>query len=161
MAKPNVLVIMTDQERYPPLYETAEVARFRREQLPARERIRDGGVEFHRHYVGSTACVPSRATLFTGQYPSLHGVSQTDGVAKRSSDPGMRWLDPDAVPTLGDWFRAGGYETHYRGKWHISHADLPVPGSDEGLPASDDEARVIADAVAAYEAADRLDPFGF
>ena len=39
----------------------------------------------------------------------------------------MRWLDPDAVPTLGDWFRAGGYQTHYRGKWHISHADLAGP----------------------------------
>ena len=31
----------------------------------------------------------------------------------------MQWLDPNSVPTLGDWFRAGGYETHYRGKWHI------------------------------------------
>jgi arylsulfatase A-like enzyme len=161
MTTPNVLVIMTDEERYPPPYETAEVTRFRREQMPARERIRDGGVELHRHYVGSTACVPSRATLFTGQYPSLHGVSQTDGVAKDSSDPGMRWLDPVAVPTLGDWFRAGGFQTHYRGKWHISHADLPVPGTDEGLAASDDEGRMIADAVAAYQTADRLDPFGF
>ncbi len=161
MANPNVLVIMTDEERYPPPYETAEVTRFRREQLPARDRIRDGGLELHRHYVGSTACVPSRATLFTGQYPSLHGVSQTDGVAKGSDDPGMRWLDPDAVPTLGDWFRAGGYQTHYRGKWHISHADLAVPGSHEGLAASDDEGRVIADAVEAYRAADRLGPFGF
>ena len=161
MAAPNVLVIMTDEERYPPPYETSEVARFRQEQLPARERIRDGGVELHRHYVGSTACVPSRATLFTGQYPSLHGVSQTDGVAKASNDPSMRWLDPGAVPTLGDWFRAGGYETHYRGKWHITHSDLPVPGSNDGLAASDDDGRVIADAVAAYGAADLLDPFGF
>jgi arylsulfatase A-like enzyme len=161
MSQPNVLIIMTDEERYPPPYESADVTRFRRDQLPARDRIRDGGLEFHRHYVGSTACVPSRATLFTGQYPSLHGVSQTDGVAKASDDPGMSWLAPDAVPTLGDWFRAGGYQTHYRGKWHISHADLPVPGSDAGLAASDDDGRVIADAVEAYRAADRLAPFGF
>lgn len=161
MVSPNVLLIMTDEERYPPPYETAAVAGFRRTQLTARERIRDGGLELHRHYVGSTACVPSRATLFTGQYPSLHGVSQTDGVAKHSDDPGMRWLDPHAVPTLGDWFRAGGYQTHYRGKWHISHADLPVPGSNEGLMASDDDGHVIAQAVEAYRRADRLDPFGF
>ena len=161
MAAPNVLLIMTDEERYPPPYETAAVAEFRRTQLTARERIRNGGLELHRHYVGSTACVPSRATLFTGQYPSLHGVSQTDGVAKHSDDPGMRWLDPDAVPTLGDWFRAGGYQTHYRGKWHVSHADLPVPGSNEGLMASDDDGRAISEAVEAYRRADRLDPFGF
>ena len=109
-----------------------------------------GEIEFHRHYAGSTACTPSRATLFTGQYPSLHGVTSTDGTAKQSSDPGMHWLDPNSVPTLGDWFRAGGYQTHYRGKWHISFADLAIPGTHEGLKASDDEGKAIPEAVAAY-----------
>ena len=47
---PNLLLIMTDQERYPPPYEDEAVAKFRREQLPARESLRDGGLEFHRHY---------------------------------------------------------------------------------------------------------------
>jgi arylsulfatase A-like enzyme len=161
MSQPNVLVIMTDEERYPPPYESAEVTRFRREQMPSRDRLRDGGVELHRHYVGSTACVPSRATFFTGQYPSLHGVSQTDGVAKRADDPDMRWLDPAGVPTMGDWFRAGGYSTHYRGKWHVSHADLPGADGVEGLGANDDDGRVIPEAVEAYRRADLLDPFGF
>jgi hypothetical protein len=27
------------------------------------------------------------------------------------------WLQPDGIPTLGDWFRADGYETHYFGKY--------------------------------------------
>jgi len=109
------------------------VAEFRRTQLPSRERIRNGGLEFHRHYVGSTACVPSRATLFTGQYPSLHGVSQTSGIAKQSYDPAAYWLDPDEVPTMGDWFRAAGYQTHYRGKWHVRHADLLITGTHEAI----------------------------
>jgi arylsulfatase A-like enzyme len=161
MTSPNVLLIMTDEERYPPPYEDDATARFRREQLGARESIRDGALEFHRHYAGSTACVPSRATLFTGQYPSLHGVSQTDGTAKKHDDPAMMWLDPNSVPTLGDWFRAGGYRTHYRGKWHVSFADLAVPGSHEGLMASDADGKPIADAVEAYRSAERLDPFGF
>jgi arylsulfatase A-like enzyme len=160
MAQPNVLVIMTDEERYPPPYEDS-LAGWRRTHLANRERIRSGGLELHRHYVGSTACVPSRTTLFTGQYPSLHGVSQTDGVAKNPDDPAMRWLDPDEVPTMGDWFRAGGYRTHYRGKWHITHADLPILGTHEGLASSDDEGRLIADVVDAYRRADRLDSFGF
>ena len=138
MTSPNILLIMTDEERYPPPYETEEVTAFRREQLTARESIRASGLEFHRHYAGSMACTPSRATLFTGQYPSLHGVSATDGAAKQATDPEMNWLDPDSVPTLGDWFRAGGYQTHYRGKWHVSHADLLIPGTHEGLMASDD-----------------------
>ena len=161
MDRPNILLIMTDEERYPPPYESPSVRAFRSAQLPARESIRARGVEFHRHYAGSTACTPSRATLFTGQYPSLHGVTSTDGVAKQNTDPAMGWLDPDSVPTLGDWFRAGGYRTHYRGKWHVSHADLTTPGTHEGLMASDDEGRPIPDAVDAYRRADRLDPFGF
>ena len=105
--------------------------------------------------------MPSRATLFTGQYPSLHGVSKTDGLAKQSDDPAMRWLDPDGVPTMGDWFRAGGYRAHYRGKWHVSHADLIIPGAHEGCWPPTTTAPSCADAVDAYRRADRLDPFGF
>lgn len=161
IAQPNILLIMTDQERYPPPYESPELAVFRRTQLPARERLRSVGLELHRHYAGSTACLPSRATLFTGHYPSLHGVTKTDGLAKPRNDPAMRWLDPADVPTMGDWFRAGGYRTHYRGKWHISYADLLVPGNHEGLQASDDSGAVIPAAVEAYKQADQLNPFGF
>ena len=73
----------------------------------------------------------------------------------------MGWLDPNSVPTLGDWFRAGGYRTHDRGKWHVSHAELLIPGTHEGLLASDDGGRPIPEAVDAYRRADRLDPFGF
>jgi arylsulfatase A-like enzyme len=159
--RPNVLVIMTDQERYPPPYEDDAVREFRRTQLPGRERIRARGIELHRHYAGSTACIPSRATMFTGQYPSFHGVTNTDGLAKSAVDPAMHWLDPSTVPTLGDWFRAAGYRTAYRGKWHVSHADLTVPGTHEGLLANDAQGNVLVDAVELYERADRLDPFGF
>ena len=161
MDAPNVLVIMTDQERYPTPYEDDVVRKFRREQMPAREWVRDGGLEFHRHYVGATACLPSRTTMLTGQYPSLHGAAETDGIAKHHDDPAMNWLDPDQVPTVGDWFRAAGYGSHYRGKWHVSHADLLVPGTHQSLLTSDDDGRVLAEYVDAYRRADRLDPFGF
>jgi arylsulfatase A-like enzyme len=161
MSSPNVLVVMTDEERYPPPYEGPEVATFRRTRLPARESLQRSGLEFHRHYAASTACAPSRATLFTGQYPSLHGVTSTDGLAKPATDPGISWLDPDAVPTLGDWFRAGGYQTHYRGKWHISHADLTAPGTGAGVLANDATGAVDPAGLDAYRRADRLDPFGF
>jgi choline-sulfatase len=161
MSQPNILLIMTDEERYPPPYETDALRKYRKEQLGARASIRDGALEFNRHYAGSAACLPSRVTLFTGQYPSLHGASQTDGLGKKADDPAMRWLDPNSVPTLGDWFRAGGYHTHYRGKWHVSNAALPIPGTNEGLMASDGDGKVIPSAVEAYRKADRLDPFGF
>ncbi|HWD53126.1 MAG TPA: sulfatase-like hydrolase/transferase [Acidimicrobiales bacterium] len=159
--RPNFLVIMTDEERYPPPYEAEAVARFRRDKFPARERLRAQSVEFHRHYAASTACLPSRASLFTGHYPSLHGVTATDGLAKAANDPGITWLDPDGVPTMGDWFRAAGYRTHYRGKWHISHADLIPAGSHRGLMANDRAGTVDPEVVDLYRRADRLEGFGF
>jgi arylsulfatase A-like enzyme len=160
-SRPNVLFIMTDEERYPPPYEQEALAEFRRTQLPARERLRTQSRELHRHYAGATACTPSRTTLFTGQYASLHGVADTDGLAKAATDPAMHFLDPDTVPTMGDWFRAAGYRTHYRGKWHISHPDLVIPGTHESLRANDADGVVDPTAVDAYRRADRLDPYGF
>jgi arylsulfatase A-like enzyme len=156
----NFLVVMTDQERYPPPYESDAVARFRR-TLTAHERLRDGGVELHRHYTASTACVPSRTSLFTGQYPSLHGASQTDGLAKSATDPRVSWLDPSTVPTTGDWFRAAGYRTEYRGKWHLSHADLFATGTHEGVRTVDRGGVVDPVAVDAYRRTSRLEPWGF
>jgi arylsulfatase A-like enzyme len=158
--RPNFLVVMTDQERYPPPYESDAVARFRR-TLAAHERLRDGGVELHRHYTASTACVPSRTSLFTGQYPSLHGVAQTDGLAKSARDPLVSWLDPSTVPTMGDWFRAAGYRTEYRGKWHISHADLFATGTHESVRTVDRDGVVDPVAVDAYRRTSRLEPWGF
>jgi hypothetical protein len=38
------------------------------------------------------ACVPRRPTIFTGQYPDLHGVTRTDGISKRYDDSRLRWL---------------------------------------------------------------------
>src|SRR3954452_438393 len=87
--RPNVLVILTDQQHYPPPYESDELAEFRREHLPGVERLRENGVSFVHHYPMSAACAPSRASLLTGHYPSLHGVTQTDGIAKTPDDEDM------------------------------------------------------------------------
>ena len=85
--KPNFLIIMVDQQRYPVVYESPELTSWRKTYLKVYETLRANGLEFENHYAGSTACAPSRATLYTGQYPSLHGVSQTNGVAKSAFDP--------------------------------------------------------------------------
>ncbi len=160
-ARPNILVIMTDEERYPPPYETEELRRFRRDQLPGQQALRARGVEFHRHYAASVACAPSRACLFTGHYPTLHGVRATDGAAKSAHDPAMFWLDPDTVPTMGHYFRAAGYRTFYRGKWHISHADLTSPDTRAPISTSDDQGAPLEPNTSLYRAAERLDAYGF
>ena len=152
---------MTDEERAVPPYEAADVLAWRDRMLAGRKWFDDHGVSFGRHYTGSLACVPSRPTIFTGHYPDLHGVTQTDGIGKTADDSRMRWLRPGEVPTLGNWFRAAGYDTHYDGKWHISHADLIDPVTGRPLATNDDNGVVDPAAVQRYLDADPLGPFGF
>ncbi|MEQ9162725.1 MAG: sulfatase-like hydrolase/transferase, partial [Ilumatobacter fluminis] len=160
MNRPDIIILMTDEERAAPPYETDELRAWRRDALPGARWFDEHGVSFDRHYTGSLACVPSRPTLFTGQYPDLHGVTQTDGLGKMADDSRMRWLPPHEVPTLGNWFRAAGYDTHYDGKWHISHADLH---GDDGqpLPTNTATGDVLDENVQRYLEADPLDPYGF
>ncbi|NBP85650.1 MAG: hydrolase, partial [Mycobacteriaceae bacterium] len=159
--RPDVVIVMTDEERAIPPYESEEVLAWRARTLAGRRWFDAHGVSFGRHYTGSLACVPSRPTMFTGQYPDLHGVTQTDGIGKAYDDSRMRWLRPFEVPTLGNWFRAAGYDTHYDGKWHISHADLTDPHTGRVLATNDDDGVVDPDAVRRYLEADPLEPFGF
>ncbi|MFD0698547.1 sulfatase-like hydrolase/transferase [Paenibacillus sp. GCM10027628] len=160
--KPNILVFLVDEERYPPLYENAEIQEWRRQNLVAHELLKANSLEFHRHYIGSAACCPSRATLLTGQYPSLHGVSQTNGIAKESADSDMFWLDRNTVPTIGNYFREAGYQTYYKGKWHISYEDIVVPGTHQSVPSYNPMTGVPdRSKEALYLGADHLDSYGF
>jgi arylsulfatase A-like enzyme len=161
LRRPNILFILTDEERYPPPYETGALRQWRETQLPGRALIRKHGLELNRHYIASAACVPSRASLFTGQYPSLHGTSQTDGAAKGAFGPDMFWLDPNTVPTLGHYFRAAGYKTFYKGKWHASESDILIPGTKTPLASYDAAGFPDRALEQKYLQADRLDAFGF
>lgn len=158
--RPDVIIVMTDEERAVPPYESDSVLAWRNRVLTGRKWFEDNGISFTHHYTGSLACVPSRPTIFTGQYPDLHGVTQTDGIGKTAEDSRMRWLRPGEVPTLGNWFRAAGYDTHYDGKWHISHADLT---DDNGAPlaTNDDDGTIDHAAVQRYLDANPLDRYGF
>ena len=161
MRHPDVVIIMTDEERNAPPYEGDDLKAWREEALPARHWFQQNGVSFERHYTGSLACVPSRPTLFTGHFPDLHGVTQTDGLGKDASDSRMRWLRPGEVPTIGHWFKAAGYDTHYDGKWHITHADLIDPETGLPIPTNTENGEVIEENVKAYLEANPLEEFGF
>ena len=69
-SRPDIVIIMTDEERAAPPYEGDELARWRRDVLVGRQWFVDHGVGFMRHYTGSLACVPSRPT----------GTGRPDGV---------------------------------------------------------------------------------
>jgi choline-sulfatase len=159
--RPNFLILMVDEMRYPPIYESMATKDFRQQYLLTQNLLRQHGVEFHRHYAASVACSPSRASIYTGHYPSLHGVTQTTGAAKEAFDPDVFWLDPNSVPTFGDYFRAAGYSTFWKGKWHGSDADLLIPGTHDQLVSYDSTGAPDPAEEGLYLAADRLDRFGF
>ena len=159
--KPNILLMLVDEMRYPPVYEASGAKQFRQQYLQTQNALRASGVEFHRHYAASTACAPSRASIFTGHYPSLHGVTQTTGAAKEANDPDVFWLDPNGVPTMGDYFRAAGYRTFYKGKWHVSNADLQIPGTHDQIVSYDDQGDRDLDKEQLYLEANRLHGYGF
>ena len=73
----------------------------------------------------------------------------------------MFWLAPDTVPTMGDWFRAGGYRTYFKGKWHASHAHLQAEDGDGPLLSIDDDGNTEPENIQKYLQADLLDEYGF
>jgi arylsulfatase A-like enzyme len=160
--KPNILIILVDEQRFPPPYEDNSIREWRAKNLKAQEFLLKNGIEFKNHHAASTACAPSRTSLYTGQYPSLHGVSQTDGAAKTAFDPGMFWLDPNTVPTLGDYLRASGYDTFWKGKWHASFADITVPDTHDSYPTYENLTGIpIPENQRLYSNANRLNNYGF
>ena len=159
--RPNFLIIMVDEMRTAPHYESPALQAWRAANLPAQRLIRSNGFDFTEHHIMSAACQPSRASIYTGQYPSLHGVSQTSGAAKSAIEEDLYWLEPGTVPTLGNYFRTAGYDTYWKGKWHVSDADLYQPGSYNPMPSYTDSGardRYLEDI---YLEAEMLDKFGF
>ena len=112
-ARPNVLVILTD-EQFAEALSCRQGDRYLR--TPHMDRLAARGVSFTRAYVANPLCVPSRTALLTGRYPHETGV-QTNEVAP---------FDSAAFPTVGAYFRQAGYGTGYVGKWHLS---LPAENS--------------------------------
>ncbi len=108
-AKPNILVILVDQLRYPQWLHPGPMA----SGLPPNlERLRNDAVTFARHYTASNDCTPARSTLLTGLYTHQTGCMITGG---STLDPGF--------PTWGTMLRAHGYDTRWYGKWHLTHHD--------------------------------------
>ena len=62
---------------------------------------------------------------------------------------------------MGSWFRAGGYDTYWKGKWHVSDADLYKPGTHQPYPSFNADGSRNLTAENVYLEADMLDQFGF
>ena len=112
--RPNVVLIITDQERAAMHWPQDFVA----QRLRSCSRLLQNGVSFENAVCNTSMCSPSRATFFTGVMPAQHGVVDTL-TENGPVSPTETELSPD-IPNLGTMFRAAGYDVQYRGKWHLS-----------------------------------------
>ncbi|MBA3870918.1 MAG: sulfatase [Anaerolineae bacterium] len=93
--KPNILFIVLDTMRRDRL----SIYGHDRETSPHFDAFAQDSTLFERAVSAAQWTVPSHASMFTGVYPSTHGLTQADGML------------PRAYPMLAEILRNGGYET--------------------------------------------------
>ena len=106
---PNVLLIVTDQERGWDLLPAGFIDR----HCPARSQLMAQSVSFGNAHTPSPFCSMARSTIYTGQHPQVNGLWENIPLPYATNLK-------RATPTLGTMFGAAGYHTAYFGKWHLS-----------------------------------------
>jgi arylsulfatase A-like enzyme len=104
MAVDNVLLLMTDQQRFDSLgvYGCSAIS------TPNLDRLAASGVVFDHCYVNNTICTPSRASILTGRPLAGHGVFQLHDTL------------PDDQILFPKRLQERGYQTALVGKLHVS-----------------------------------------
>lgn len=125
--KPNVIIVMTDDQGYGELsFHGNPVLK-----TPNLDRLATGSIRFM-DYHATPMCTPTRGELMTGLDAARNGaVNVSSGRTMLRSD----------LPTMADLFTQDGYETGMFGKWHLgdSYPYRPIDrGFDEAIwfPAS-------------------------
>ena len=101
--RPNFIVFITDQQRG----DWLGCAGHRQVKTPNIDAIAARGTRFTNFHVASQVCMPNRASLLTGRFPSVHGLRSNGAVLARSAN------------TFVDVLAAGGYRTASIGKSHL------------------------------------------
>jgi len=106
--QPNVLIIMTDQQRWDAMgcAGNAEI------KTPNMDRLAKGGVQFMNAYSACPVCVPARSAILTGR--TIFNV-------KVLSNNDIDNEDIPKIQTFDQVLFSNGYHTEYYGKWHIPY----------------------------------------
>ena len=113
---PNVVVVMTDDQRFDDMATMPRTRRF----------IGEAGVTFTRYYASYPVCCPARATFFTGQYAQNHGVR----CLYPSCGGGYGRLNQRSY--LPVWLQDAGYATGHIGKFLNGYGKERPPDKPRG-----------------------------
>jgi arylsulfatase A-like enzyme len=116
--RPNVLVILTDDQGYGDLGAHGNP----KIKTPNLDQFTKESVRLKNFYV-SPVCAPTRASLLTGRYNYRTGVVDTY--------LGRALMHPDEV-TLAEMLASAGYRTGIFGKWHLGD-NAPLRPIDQGF----------------------------
>ena len=108
--KPNLIVIMTDQQRADAL---GIVGKYPFLQTPNLDRLARSGVHFVNAYTPCAVSGPARASLLTGLLVEHTGVLTNAFV---SEDPVENHFT--TLPTYAQLIARAGWRTEYHGEWH-------------------------------------------
>ncbi len=114
-AKPNIIVIYTDDQGYGDASCLNPDSRFK---TPNLDRLAREGVTFTDAHCSDTVCTPSRYGLLTGRYAWRTELKRGVMGAERAC------LIADGRMTLASFLRDHGYATAMVGKWHLG-MDFP------------------------------------
>ncbi len=108
--KPNILLIVTDQQSF----NMVSCAGNRYIHTPNLDRIAQNGYMFNNTYCANPVSMPSRFALITGQFSSKVGIKGNTTKVNRE-----KVLETVHQYSIGNVFRANGYNTYYSGKTHL------------------------------------------
>ncbi len=112
--KPNIVIVMTDHERGDVVLPENPAIK------PNVKKMGQEGVVFSQAYCPMAHCCPSRATFFTGLYPSRSGV-WNNVCNEQALSSGLK----DGVRTFSEDLKDAGYHLAFSGKWHVSVDESP------------------------------------
>jgi len=108
--KRNILLILTDQQRY----DTLGVNGNSIIKTPNLDNLAQEGIVFDNAYTVCGLCSPARASIFSGLYPHTHRMINNCDM--------LQWVEdelPKSVSLITRYLKENNYHYGYAGKWHI------------------------------------------
>ncbi|MFT3797424.1 sulfatase [Microbacterium sp.] len=109
--RPNILLVLTDDHAAHSIGAYGAVVN----ETPRIDELADAGVRMDRCYVTNSLCSPSRASILTGTYSHVNGVTTLFTPIDASQ------------PTFISQLKAAGYRTAIVGKWHMGEGPEANP----------------------------------
>jgi arylsulfatase A-like enzyme len=118
--QPNIVLIITDEERHWSMTETlipSGLLSTYQNLIPGRMQLRNQGVRFNNYFTPTAPCSPARSVIFTGHHAVDNGVVD-------NMDFDTQQSLKTQVPTMADVLAEAGYYCAYKGKVHLTKDDV-------------------------------------